>query len=57
MHIGSPSQPRPSSPANGPHAPSSDGLEDQADPAIWNQKYLALRETVNDQTLSKRKSR
>ena len=56
MHIGSPSQPRPSSPANGPYAPNSDSLEDQADPAIWRRKYLALRETVNNQTSSKRKS-
>ena len=53
-HTGSPSQPRPSSPANGPHAPSSD--KDQADPAVWRRKYLALRETVNNQTSSKRKS-
>jgi len=49
-------QHRPSSPVDGPRTPNSDGFEDQADPTVWKRRYLALQETVNDQTSSKRKS-
>jgi hypothetical protein len=59
-HAGSSSQLRPSPPADGPRTSSSDGFEDQTEPlaaAVWKRRYLALKDTVNDQTLSKRKSR
>ena len=39
-----------------PHGPSLDGFEDQADSAVWKRRYLALKDTVNAQTSSKRKS-
>ena len=62
-HTGSSSQPRPSSAQtapNSPRMPSSHDFEDQADPqadaAVWKRKYLALKNTVDTQTSSKRKS-
>jgi hypothetical protein len=61
MHAASSSQPHPlaSSAVNSPRMPSSDGFnEDQADSqaAVWKRKYLALKNTVDTQTSSKRKS-
>jgi hypothetical protein len=53
---GSSLQPCPLSPANDPHVPGSDGLEDEAVPAVWKRRYLALQESVNNQKSSKRKS-
>jgi hypothetical protein len=47
MRTNSHLQLHPSSPAN---APSSDGLEDQADlTAVWKQQFLTLRDTVDTQ--------
>jgi hypothetical protein len=49
------SQPRPSSPADDTRGSVSDGLE-EVGAAVWKRRYLALRESVNTEKSSKRKS-
>jgi hypothetical protein len=52
MNPGSSSQ----HPANDPHVSNSDDGFEEADAAVWKRRYLALRDTANAQTSSKRKS-
>ena len=55
-HAGPSSLLYPSSPANDPCAPGSDGPEEQVDAGVWKRRYLVLQETVNSQKTSKRKA-
>ena len=43
-------------PTNDPHTSGSDDPEDQqADPGVWKQRFLALQENMNTEGSSKRK--
>ncbi|KAF9463411.1 hypothetical protein BDZ94DRAFT_1308729 [Collybia nuda] len=51
MNTISSSQTCPTSPVNDPRMPSPDSFEDQADPAVWKRRYLALQDKLNNLVL------